>query len=162
MQYLSLLQSLPALRPWLPWYIVASVCVVYMALVQCLDHLFVTIIDWNGLINPITLLSLVVGAGLITVPLYHATYVSVLMLCGAWMYILVLLHYVIIHEHLIWVAPLARILGVINVCVGMYITMDVAMGLQSRRMSIWNAFRVTLPVLLLPQVLAIVLTDPQY
>ena len=162
MQYLSLIQSLPSLRPWLPWYIVAVICVIYMGLVQCLDQLFVNIIDWSGLIHPITLLGLVIGAGLITVPLYHAVYVSFLMLCGAWMYALVLLQYVIIHEHLIWVAPVARIWGVINICTGIYITVDVALGLHSRRISIWNAFRVTLPVLILPQVLAIVLTDPHY
>ena len=76
MQYLSLVQALPTLRPWLPWYILAAICVVYMGLVHCLDQVFVHLIDWSGLVHPLTLIGLAIGAGLLTVPLYHAAYVS--------------------------------------------------------------------------------------
>lgn len=162
MQYVSFIQSLPSVRPWVPWCVVATIGMIYVSLISCLDEFAHSIFNWEGMVHPTTLLCLVGGAGLITVPLYYASHIPFVVLCGALGYALMLLQYIVIHEHHIWIAPMARFLGVINVGMGLYITTHVVLNpcLNGRRGSIWTAYRLLLPLLILPQVILIVLTDP--
>jgi hypothetical protein len=160
MQYVSLIQSLPSIRPWVPWCIVAALGMIYISLVSCVDQLTHCLLIWDGVLHPATLLCLVAGAGLITIPLYYAAYIPPLALFGVLGYALMLLHHVTVYEYYIWIPAIARFFGVANVCVGLYITADAILGLQGRRNSIWMAYRFTLPLMILPQVLLIVLTDP--
>jgi hypothetical protein len=157
-----ILPFIPSIRPWIPWCASGICGFLYLLVGLCLQSIVPYFMDWTGYIHPVTLLVMVMGSGIITIPLFYASYIPSILLYSMVGYALTFLQYITIHEQIIWSLPVVRFCGSLNLCMAAYMILFVILSGSNgpQRTFIFHIFKTSLPVVVLPQVLLIVLTDP--